>query len=390
MFRVVLAGLALGAAGPLAAQSAGWGTRLELRIGSADGDHDALSRVSDVAVGRDGSIYVALPQERVVRVFSAAGRFVRDIGRGGDGPGDFRSPDKLGWKGDSLWVSDHQLTRTSLFDRGGRFGSSCTFVWSSRSRIPLTYIPWQLLADGSVLGGKVRVPQPYSESSPVLLAEVRFTRSGRPIDTVAVLAATHAGLVVERGRAPPIIAAQPFRDDPLLAVSPDGSGIVIVNRDAATRRVGDAFVVTRLGPAGDTVFTRVYRYTARPLPVSEVATTLEDLARGMRRVSRDRDLSTRIRRAMYVPRFRTPIEEVVAGRDGTIWLRRESSGLTARRWTVLDARGNLLRTVEVPVGTRVLQAEAGRLWGVQEDADGIPYVVRLRVVPRTRIPQRAP
>lgn len=63
----------------------------ELRIGDIDGANEYLfGRVAYVAVDREGRIYVADSQQRVVRRYDANGIFDRDIGREGEGPGEYR------------------------------------------------------------------------------------------------------------------------------------------------------------------------------------------------------------------------------------------------------------------------------------------------------------
>lgn len=78
---------------------------------------------TDVAIGADGSIYVAdgYGNSRVVQ-FSAAGGFIREWGRKGSGPGEFNLPhsiaiDPMG----RLYVADRGNARVQLFDSTGRF-----------------------------------------------------------------------------------------------------------------------------------------------------------------------------------------------------------------------------------------------------------------------------
>jgi peptidylamidoglycolate lyase len=78
---------------------------------------------SDVAVGAEGSIYVAdgYGNSRVVE-FSAEGRYIREWGRKGSGPGEFTLPhsiamDALG----RLYVADRGNARVQIFDSTGRF-----------------------------------------------------------------------------------------------------------------------------------------------------------------------------------------------------------------------------------------------------------------------------
>src|SRR5512138_254352 len=64
----------------------------ELSIGVADGAEEyMLGEIADIALGRDGSIYALDRQVPAVRHYDAQGKFIRNIGRKGAGPGEFRS-----------------------------------------------------------------------------------------------------------------------------------------------------------------------------------------------------------------------------------------------------------------------------------------------------------
>jgi len=78
---------------------------------------------TDVAIGADGSVYVSdgYGNNRVVQ-FSSEGRYIREWGRKGNGPGEFNLPhsiavDSVG----RLYVADRGNARVQVFDSAGRF-----------------------------------------------------------------------------------------------------------------------------------------------------------------------------------------------------------------------------------------------------------------------------
>ena len=87
-------------------------------------DEDApFARVGRLRRGPDGYLYVVEGGAygvKGVMVFDQEGHFVRQIGREGDGPGEFRQVASFGWHGDTLWVDD-ALYRVSMFSLGGKF-----------------------------------------------------------------------------------------------------------------------------------------------------------------------------------------------------------------------------------------------------------------------------
>lgn len=94
-----------------------WTLRRTVRIGSADDPIYGFSAVGDVLADEHG-VYVLLPQEGRIRVFTRSGEFVRDLGAGrGAGPGELSAPTMLGRRGPgTLWVRDQGLGRFTFFD----------------------------------------------------------------------------------------------------------------------------------------------------------------------------------------------------------------------------------------------------------------------------------
>jgi hypothetical protein len=80
-----------------------------------------------------GTIYIAQPRDRQVRVHSAVdGAPIRTIGRDGAGPGEFRGVSRLSWRGDTLVVAD---MRSSGFRSRAR-ASICARKRSRRLHSP--------------------------------------------------------------------------------------------------------------------------------------------------------------------------------------------------------------------------------------------------------------
>src|SRR5688500_9686897 len=63
----------------------------DLRIGALEGREElTFGRVSQMAVGRDGSIFVFDDPATAIRQFDSTGAFLRTLGRRGQGPGEHR------------------------------------------------------------------------------------------------------------------------------------------------------------------------------------------------------------------------------------------------------------------------------------------------------------
>ena len=83
----------------------------DLRI---DGYAADLVPVEWVGVSPRGTLALFQGQDATVRFFDPEGNLLGSVGRRGSGPGEFESLIRGGWVGDTLWVSDLQLSRITL------------------------------------------------------------------------------------------------------------------------------------------------------------------------------------------------------------------------------------------------------------------------------------
>lgn len=93
----------------------------DLQLGTADGDGPELfGQVRDIDADALGRIYVLDTQAKEIRVFGPDGSHVRNIGRGGAGPGELEGPTGMEWSPDEhLWVEDPRNNRYTVYDTTG-------------------------------------------------------------------------------------------------------------------------------------------------------------------------------------------------------------------------------------------------------------------------------
>jgi DNA-binding beta-propeller fold protein YncE len=95
-------------------------------IGKASGKHDLttpgdFARPTNVAVDKDGNVYVTDTFNDRVEVFDADGNFIRTFGKAGDGPGYFARPKGIAIDADGhIWVADAVQDRVQVFTPEGR------------------------------------------------------------------------------------------------------------------------------------------------------------------------------------------------------------------------------------------------------------------------------
>jgi hypothetical protein len=355
-----------------------WTIEPELRVGRIDGP-DALGEVIAVQVGALSEILVVEWREGSVRVFDASGRSVRRIGRSGSGPGEFSQPGVMTWSGDTLVVSDPMLRRLQMFDASGTLVGTISPQPRALSGTVGPPAVAGRLADGTLLGNAFiashLIQSGIVRDEPV----VRMREDGTLLDTLAVVAVTNRQLSLPLGSAM-LMTQQPVSDAPIWLAAYDGTGIIVVDR-AVVAGEPALYRVTRIGVEGDTLFSRSYAYQPVPFDATLVDGVVDRLAERLGAGGHHpiEALRAAIREHAYLPSSLPPVTRVVAGRDGTLWIRREEmSDMVV--WDVLDESGDELGNVMVPRDVTVHQASRELVWAVEKDELGVNYIVRYRVL----------
>jgi DNA-binding beta-propeller fold protein YncE len=100
--------------------------KLQRTIGKPSGKHDLttqgdFARPTNVAVDKDGNVYVTDTFNDRVEIFDADGNFIRTFGKAGDGPGYFARPKGIAIDADGhIWVADAVQDRVQVFTPEGQ------------------------------------------------------------------------------------------------------------------------------------------------------------------------------------------------------------------------------------------------------------------------------
>ncbi|MDZ4258789.1 MAG: hypothetical protein U0974_08020 [Gemmatimonadales bacterium] len=120
--------------GPTAwADTNGWRIVLEREIVPEEGSEGEVGNPSGLVADEDGTIYWLMRSPSVIKAYAPDGAWLRNIGREGDGPGEFRDG-MFAIVGDKLVLQDPNNTRMTVFETSGRFlasmPSQCCY-WTS-------------------------------------------------------------------------------------------------------------------------------------------------------------------------------------------------------------------------------------------------------------------
>jgi len=379
--RLVTALLAVPLAAPLSGQQPLEASRL-LREMVISGETEDLTIVHAVAVSPRGTIAVGQNRDGRVLFYSPEGKRIGEFGRTGEGPGEFRLMSELGWRGDTLWITDEMLPRVTIVGPDRRLARTQPFPRSS-SVAPfdkvngLTFLA--LGADGSMLisgapkadpslGGPTR--QPASRRVRDYFRREATVEAGRRLARRPPTACV-APLQVPGGEG---LAGIPFCQSPLSGVAPDGSriGILSIQNPFAEFRTLQLTVITA---RGDTVLSRDIAITPIPVTMQEVMT---ELVNPPGRALLSTEQKQTAVRAVGIPRQLPGATALRVSNDGTVWLETPTRAAT-HTWVQLSPAGIPRRRVELPASSELLIVEGELLWTRETDADGLHSVVRYRI-----------
>ncbi|MEP6591652.1 MAG: hypothetical protein ABJC19_10760 [Gemmatimonadota bacterium] len=360
------------------------------------GDAKLFVPITQIAVSPAGEMAVWQAQDSRILIFSPDGRNIGSFGRAGEGPGEFRVLGAYGWLGDSLWILDPGLHRTTLMTmrgalvriepwlpqltlpkpsqlvfRGGFGGAAPGAIFADGSFVPLAgvHLPQRIGADGRI--GESSLESVIRVGADGVLRRVLLTTPPLARETACVQvweAGTVSGSV-----------SSPYCATPIKVFSPDGSRVMLVRQSNASQK-SSTFEVLLISTHGDTLLHRNLEYQPQRIP-SEVlrAEAGKSLPRGLTLSQMPKPYRDALGRLPRVDQY-PPIGRGLLGTDGAIWL--ELNGpWKEHRWLLLSSEdGSVIGNLELSPSITLRAVSRGMVWGREVDDDDVPSVVRLRVV----------
>jgi len=332
-----------------------------LSIGVLDGDAPYLfNRIAAVRLLPDGRIAVADGGSSTVRIFRADGGFERQLGREGQGPGEFRFLTSLRVvRPDTLVVHDWGNQRLSRLLVSGELIGSHTL--RGEDGLPETYLgsvgpdahvfSWIKSGQRRALGAT-----PTSDS-------VRFGLVRQ--DTLWSIWATEPGM---RRVAVPGYGTGPLPFSPHVVSAMVGDTLFYTN--------GLGGLIRATGPGGDPV--RSFSVPLEPWTPREASARLEprlDSADGDRFL-----VMMEMAGASQIP----TISDMLADPESNLWIKRyepatDSHSIgrprTGGEWLVVSTDGRVVAKVTVPDGFRLMEISRDRVAGVMRDALDVERVL---------------
>lgn len=327
-----------------------------------------------------GRLLVLLRGDPFLFIVGLDSKIQRVLGRGGDGPGEFRSPLTIGIHGDSVWVWDRRHFRLTWFDSDG---SRISTLPAAPPNSSLVYA----LSDGGFLSvdAAARILDPAL--APRGAAAWRWSAdfaNRRLIDSLR----SSRVLRLQIG-ASVLVRAQPFDERPTVHVSPNGAFVVSIRSvGECPSATGRACIVWR-GPDGRVLGRASLAGELRPLTNAMVTARAAEIRQQILAGIRQQDLRAvfertsvaDIRSALYRPPTLPAVGSALVCTDGSVWLGESATTESTVRWESIHHSGTRGSTLILPRDARAMYCSGRQLWVVRSDESELP-VLEAHPIPR--------
>lgn len=347
---------------------------IDLTIGSAEGPEETMfGYVNEIAPDAAGGVYVYDYQVPAIRHFDSGGRFTRQVGREGQGPGEYLDA-VLGMvvRADGrLQIWDARNGRVTIYEPNGSYSEQ----WPVSSSLFTSQAMFVDRSDHTYI--KKTLERPV-EGQPWKIGLLHFDDQGNLLETIP----------------DPTVPDVPRSDGGFLSASkqwtfaPDTSFIVGVNSSYWFEiRKADGHVVRverNVQPLGVTDAEHAAYEERREYLIRDQGRFMTQLPGETERVKpayRDlsADSSGRIWVRLYGPVQPDPAYEPAPEGDAPRWPFTEE-----KPYDVFEPDGTYLGQVHVANEVNVLHFGLDALWGLREGESGYQYVVRMRLQPSSR------
>jgi DNA-binding beta-propeller fold protein YncE len=87
-------------------------------------EEQIFSNPVDIAISPEGQIYILDSKDNNIKIFQTDGSFIKTVGRGGSGPGEFQRPWIFQIIGDKIYVADSGNRRVQIITKNGEYERS--------------------------------------------------------------------------------------------------------------------------------------------------------------------------------------------------------------------------------------------------------------------------
>jgi hypothetical protein len=319
----------------------------EQSFGLGENPDEAFSEVTAFVVDAAGTVFGLDSKDRRVKVFDRSGKFLRQIGKPGQGPGELGTPANLQLTNDNnLMITDATNGKLSIFKLSGEHVKDI----STAGR--LGFVSVSLDAQGNFLGQEMGV----SPGENKMFYEIKkFDPSLKPLFTLDK---------IEFAIPLPGSGAKINVLEMTSVYQFDGSGNILFGR-------GNAYEIRVYSPEGKHIRTIQKDYTPEKLTQQDIDEMLERLS--------SVPTGAQVKDLISFPETFPPIQNFILDDQGRLYVRTFAKGKAKGEWTVdvFDSEGRFIAQFITKADLRIIKE--GKAYGIEETDDGFRVIKRYGV-----------
>ena len=334
------------------------------------GGKEFFSLPNDIAVDAEGRVLVSDGQANNIKVFDAAGKFLKTIGKAGQGPGDFNYPTDIEIANGRLYVRELMNGRISIFDVEDKYLSSIPTPREGGSWRTLRALP-----NGRFIVEKEKVDRTKPETPQEAILEL-YSRELELVRTVYTHRVFRNKYITEpqRTNLPVPFAARVVWD-----LLPDGKIAI---------GFSGKYEIQVYDPDQGKLASFEHAFT----PIEVTAKDKEDFFQGITfgygsssggMVTGARGAPDFMRKLTEFPKFKPSFQELKTDREGNIWVQPSAAGEgVSAAFDTFDRGGAFLGSVRMAEGIafpHVTVWVKDGFWTLRATGEGEYAVMKMRI-----------
>jgi hypothetical protein len=316
-------------------------------FGLGENPDEAFSEVTAFVVDAAGTVFGLDSKDRRVKVFDRSGKFLRQIGKPGQGPGELGTPANLQLTNDNnLMITDATNGKLSIFKLSGEHIKDI----STAGR--LGFVSMSIDAQGNFLGQEMGV----SPGENKMFYEIKkFDASLKPLFTLNK---------VEFAIPLPGSGTKINVLEMVSVYQFDASGNILFGRS-------NAYEIKVYNPEGKHIRTIQKDFTPEKLTQQDIDEMLERLS--------SVPTGAQVKDLISFPETFPPFQYFVLGDQGRLYVRTFAKGKAKGEWMVdvFDPEGRFIAQFITKADLRIIKE--GKAYGIEETNDGFRVIKRYSI-----------
>jgi len=322
--------------------------------------------LTSTALDKNGNIYVCDYRANNIKKFDSKGKFLKVIGKKGQGPGDFNWPFKIEISGNQLIVWELRNQRISLLDLEGNFIKSVKFPlnkgWAQKIRV---------LPDNKIV---IEIEKNFFDEKE-FPQECRIELYTRDIEYVKTIYSKRLCRNKYITKPKWTNIPQPYNVDVYWDVSPEGKIIIGYSKN---------YEIEIYDPVKGKIFSFTHKYNPVEINKKDKEEFFAGIVTSVEGKIVKKGAPDYMRKIVKFPKYKPAFNSIIVDSEGNIWVHpyRKNKEEEKKYFDVFDKNGKFINEVKIignesyPFGGKIIN---GCLWKRTMNEEGLYEIVKYKI-----------